>query len=53
MVAAESDDMTLPAVVKMRQSPWHEDNLVLFAGLSLRRVNIPTPGTRPINSWQQ
>jgi hypothetical protein len=28
MVAAESDEMTLPAVVKTRESPWHEDNLV-------------------------
>jgi hypothetical protein len=28
MEAAESDETTLPAVVKTRQSPWHEDNLV-------------------------
>jgi hypothetical protein len=35
MVAAKSDEMTPPAVLTTRQSPWHEDNLVLFAGLSL------------------
>jgi hypothetical protein len=28
MVAAESDKMILLAVLKTRQSPWHEDNLV-------------------------
>jgi hypothetical protein len=28
MVTAESDEMTLPAVLKTRESPWHEDNLV-------------------------
>jgi hypothetical protein len=28
MVTAECDEMTLAAVVKTRQSPWHEDNLV-------------------------
>jgi len=28
MVAAERDEMTLPAVVKTCKSPWHEDNLV-------------------------
>jgi hypothetical protein len=33
MVAAECDEMTLPAVVKTRESPWHEDNLVVFARL--------------------
>ena len=33
--AAESGEMTLPAVMKARQPPRHEDNLVLFAGLSL------------------
>ncbi len=27
MVAAESDEMPLAAVVKTRQSPWPEDNL--------------------------
>jgi hypothetical protein len=34
--------MTLPAAVKTRHSPWHEDNLVLFGVPSLRHVNIPT-----------
>jgi len=28
MIAAESNEMTLAAVVKTRQSPWHQDNLV-------------------------
>jgi hypothetical protein len=28
MVAAESDEMILPAMLKTRESPWHEDNLV-------------------------
>ena len=35
MIAAESDEMTLPAVVQTCESPWHEDNLALLAGLSL------------------
>ena len=30
MVAAESDEMTLSAVLKTRESPWREDNLALF-----------------------
>ena len=36
------DEMTLPAVLKTHQSPWHEDKLVWFVGPSLRRMNIPT-----------
>jgi hypothetical protein len=28
VVTAECDEMTLPAVLKTRQFPWHEDNLV-------------------------
>jgi hypothetical protein len=35
MVAAERDEVTLPAVVKTRESPSHEDNLVLFTAVSL------------------
>jgi hypothetical protein len=35
MVGAEGDEVTLTAVLKPRQSPWHEDNLALFAGLRL------------------
>ncbi len=31
VVTAECDEVTLAAVVKARQSPGHEDNLVLFA----------------------
>jgi|GEM_PF-5009281 len=27
MVEAKSDEMALPALVKTRKSPWHEDNL--------------------------
>ena len=27
MVTAESDEMTLAALMKTRESPWHEDNL--------------------------
>jgi hypothetical protein len=27
MVTAESNEMTLPAVLKSRESPWHEDTL--------------------------
>jgi hypothetical protein len=29
MITAESDEVTLPAVLKSRESPWHEDTLVL------------------------
>ena len=35
MVAAEGDEVTLTTVLEPRQSPWHEDNLALFAGLRL------------------
>ena len=28
MVTAEIDEMALPALVKAREYPWHEDNLV-------------------------
>ena len=31
----QSDEMTLPAVLKTRRSPWHEGNLVLSVGLRL------------------
>jgi hypothetical protein len=46
MVAAERDEMALAAVLKTRESPWHEDNLALFAGPRLRHVNIPTQAKR-------
>jgi hypothetical protein len=42
VVAAECDEMTLPAVVKTCQSPRHKDNSSLLVGTSLSRVNIPT-----------
>jgi hypothetical protein len=32
VVTAERDEMTLPALVKTRQSPRHEDNLVRQPG---------------------
>jgi hypothetical protein len=32
MVKAESDEMTMPAVLKSRESPWHEDTLVPSPG---------------------
>ena len=35
VVTAECDEMTLTTLVKAYESPRHEDNLVLFAGLSL------------------
>jgi hypothetical protein len=35
MVAAERDEMTLPAVVKTRESPWHDGNLVFARWSSL------------------
>ncbi len=35
MVAAEGDEVTLTTVLEPCQSPWHEDNLALFAGLRL------------------
>jgi hypothetical protein len=35
VVAAASDEMTPPAVLKTHESPWHEDNLVLLVGLSV------------------
>ena len=35
IVAAKSHEMSLAAMLKTRQSPWHEDSLVLFAGISL------------------
>ena len=40
LVFSVCNEMTLPTVVKAPKSPWHEDNLVLFVGPSLRRVNI-------------
>jgi hypothetical protein len=42
MVAAERNEVTLTTVLETRESPWHEDNLELFAGLRLGHVNIPT-----------
>jgi len=41
MIAAESDEMTLPALVKTQQSPWHEDNLVLLTGPKSVRCEHP------------
>ncbi len=35
MVAAESNEVTLTTVLETRESPWHGDNLALFAGLRL------------------
>jgi hypothetical protein len=35
MVAAEGAEVTLTTALKPRESLWHEDNLVLFAGLLL------------------
>jgi hypothetical protein len=35
MVAAERDEVTLTTAPKTPESPWHEDNLALFAGLRL------------------
>ncbi len=31
MITAENDEMTLAAVVKTRQSPWHQDNIVCLS----------------------
>jgi hypothetical protein len=33
MAAAESDEMTLPAVVKTRESPWHDGQSRAFSDL--------------------
>jgi hypothetical protein len=46
MVAAEGAEVTLTTALKPRQSPWHEDNLALFAGLRLGHLNIPTQAKR-------
>ena len=35
MVEAEGDEVTLTTVLEPCQSPWHEDNLALFAGVRL------------------
>jgi hypothetical protein len=49
MVTAKSDEMTLPAVVKTGQSPWHEGNLVCSLAKSVT-CEHPTQAN-PMLEW--